>query len=203
MKNITLQSLGNNEHLVQPDEFHEIDMNSPAQMIFTDFKQYQPRMIEVDTPVIQAAYLMKKAHVRLLLVVDVNEELVGTISLQELEPQHLQIMQEHHSRRLDMTVGDVMIKRRDLNTINYLDLLSASIGDIVNTLKANGKLHCLVVDQQTQQIRGIIAASDIARRLHLPLKIEQATSFMDIFKVMNAGTFQPEATQNYFNVANF
>ena len=160
-------------------------------------------MIEADTPVIQAAYLMKKAHVRLLLVVDKNEELVGTISLQELEAQHLQVMQEHHSCRLDMTVADVMIARSQLNVIQYQDLITATILDVVNTLQSNRKLHCLVVDQQNHQIRGIVAASDIARRLHVPVKIEKPTTFIDIFEVMNKGTYQADNTQNYFNVANF
>ncbi len=203
MKKITLQTLNNSEHLVQPEEFHEIDMNSPALTIFTDFKQHQPQMIDADTTVIQAAYLMKKAHVRLLLVVDKDEELVGTISLQELEPQHLQVLQEHHSSRLDMTVADVMIPRSRLDAIQYQELLSANIEDIVNTLQTNGKLHCLVVDQQTHQIRGIVAASDIARRLHVPVKIEKPTTFIDLFKVMNDGSFKPTNTQAYFNVANF
>jgi CBS domain-containing protein len=203
MKKINLQSLNNNEHLVQPEEFHEVNIHSPAMTVFTDFKQHQPRMIEADTPVVQAAFLMKKAHVRLLLVVDKAEELVGTISLQELDAQHLQVMQEKHVHRLDMTVADVMIPRSQLNAIPYQALNEASIRDVIITLQSNGKLHCLVVDEQTHQIRGIVAASDIARRLHVPVKIEHPTSFIDIFDVMNKGTFQLETTQRYANVANF
>jgi hypothetical protein len=59
------------------------------------------------------------------------------------------------------------------------------------------------VDEQTHQIRGIVAASDIARRLHVPVKIEHPTSFIDIFDVMNKGAFQLETTQRYANIANF
>jgi len=38
-----------------------------------------------------------------------------------------------------------------------------------------------VVDRSGRQIRGLISASDVARRLHIPILIERIPSFVDIF----------------------
>lgn len=202
MKKINLMTLDNVEHLIQPEEFHEIDTDSSAMTIFTDFKQHTPLLIDADTPAMQAEYLMRKSHVRLLLVVDVQNELIGTISLQELDGQHMQILQSQGIDRLEMTVRDLMVPRTQQRVVKYRDLLTASIGDVLDALQKNGKMHCLVVDKQAHHIRGIISASDIARRLHIPIEIEQQTTFVDIFRAVH-GIDKPFSSTEHFNVVNF
>jgi hypothetical protein len=56
----------------------------------------------------------------------------------------------------------------------------------VKALKQKGAQHCLVVDSEQNQIRGLISASGIASRLHIPLQIELPTTFVDIFVAVNA-----------------
>ena len=185
MKKLSLLPLDTVEHLIQPEDFHEVTVDSPAVTIFTDFKQHMPRVIEADTPAVQAGYMMKKAHVRLQLVVDNSNELIGTISLKELDGQHLQIMQNQGFSRQSMLVRDLMIPRRQQKVVDYQQLLHATVGDVLEALQLNGSLHCLVVDHEAHHIRGIIAASDIARRLHIPVEIEKPATFVDIFKAVN------------------
>lgn len=201
MKKINLMSLDNVEHLVQPEDFHEITIDSPALTIFTDFKQHLPLVIDADTPAMQADYMMKKAHVRLQLVVDENNELIGTISLQELSGQHIQILQNQGLDRKDINVRDLMIPRSQQKVVNYQQLVNATIGDVLDALQKNGTLHCLVVDKDEHQIRGIISASDIARRLHIPVEIATPTTFVDIFKAVN-GMDRPFSPSEQFNVVN-
>ena len=43
----------------------------------------------------------------------------------------------------------------------------------------------LVVDSEYKQVRRLISAADIARRLHIPLQIELPTTFVDIFVAVN------------------
>ena len=199
MKKIHLQSLDNIEHLVQPENFNEITTDSPAVTIFTDFKQHLPLVIDADTPAMQADYLMKKAHVRLKLVVDENNELIGTISLQELNGQHIQILQNQGIDRKDINVRDLMIPRSKQKVVNYQQLVDATIGDVLEALKKNGTLHCLVVDTDHHQIRGIISASDIAKRLHIPVEIASPTTFIDIFRAVH-GMDRPFSPSEQFNV---
>jgi predicted transcriptional regulator len=80
MKNVHLVSLDSSAHLVQPEEFDEISLDSPVRTIFTDFKQHKPLVLEEDTLAFDAMYLMDKAHVHLQLVVDKNNEMIGTIN---------------------------------------------------------------------------------------------------------------------------
>lgn len=201
MKKIHLMSLDNVEHLVQPEDFNEITSDSPALTIFTDFKKHLPLVIEADTPAIQADYMMKKAHVRLKLVVDENNELIGTISLQELNGQHIQILQNQGMDREEINVRDLMIPRSQQKVVNYQQLVDATIGDVLDALQTNGTLHCLVVDRDQHQIRGIISASDIARRLHIPVEISAPATFVDIFKAVN-GMDRPFSPSEQFHAVN-
>lgn len=201
MKKIHLMSLDNVEHLVQPEDFNEITSDSPALTIFTDFKQHLPLVIDADTPAIQADYMMKKAHVRLKLVVDENNELIGTISLQELNGQHIQILQNQGMDRKEINVRDLMIPRSQQKVVNYQQLVDATIGDVLDALQTNGTLHCLVVDTDQHQIRGIISASDIARRLHVPVEISAPATFVDIFRAVN-GMDRPFSPSEQFHAVN-
>jgi CBS domain containing-hemolysin-like protein len=74
-----------------------------------------------------------------------------------------------------------MRHRTSLRSIDITDLQGASVGDVIHTLQENGEQHCLVIDRKSHHIRGMISASDIARRLHLPVIIEQTPTFASIF----------------------
>ena len=184
MKNLNMMALDNIDHLVHPEEFNEIGLKSPALTIFTDFKENQPLVIEGDTPAIQAEFLMRKAHVQLKLVVDKTEELIGMISLSDLDEQHFLRHLDKGVHREDILVKQLMLPRASIKALNYREIESASIDDVLHVLKLNHQQHCLVLDPERHHIRGIISASDIARRLHIPLVIEKPATFVDLFKVM-------------------
>jgi CBS domain containing-hemolysin-like protein len=184
MKNLNMMPLDTVDHLVHPEEFSEITLASSALKIFTDFKQHQPLVIEGDTPAIQAEFLMRKSHVRLKLVVDKNDELIGTISLQELTEQNFIKHLEKGKSREDILVSEMMRPRSDIMALDYGQLLNSTIEDVVHTLQRNHQQHCLVLEPGAHFIRGIVSASDIARRLHMPLVIERAPTFVDIFEAV-------------------
>ena len=184
MKNMTMMSLDTTDHLVHPEEFNEITQNQSALSIFTDFKKHQPIVIEGDTPAIQAEFLMRKAHVRLKLVVDKQDELIGTISLSELDEQHFIQHLSKGIAREDIRVKDLMVPRTQIKALTYSELQNSSIADVVQTLQQNHQQHCLVLDPDQHHIRGIISATDIARRLHMSLAIEKTPTFIDIFQAV-------------------
>ena len=186
MKNMNLITLNSIDHLVHPEEFDEISLDSPAVAVFTDFKEHKPLEIESDIPAVQAEYLMRKAHVRLKLVVDTKSELLGTISLTQLSDQNILIHQHKGLDREDILVKHLMTPRSDIKALDYKEMMNSTIADVIETLKKDGAQHCLVVENQEHQIRVIISTSDIARRLHMPLDIEtKTTTFVDVFKAIN------------------
>jgi len=186
MKNIKLVELDTEAHLVQPEEFHEVSLASLARNIFTDFKKHKPLVIDADTSASDALYIMKKSHVRLQIVVDNNGEMIGTISQNELDEQQFLIQLNKGYDRDLILVRDLMLPRAEIKALDYKLLDVISISDLVESLQKNGMQHCLVLDSETNQIRGVISATDIARRLHIPLEIQLPKTFADIFVAVNA-----------------
>jgi len=185
MRNVHLLSLDSRAHLVQPEEFDELTLHSPARAIFTDFKKYKPLVIEADTLASDALYVMQKTHVHLQLVVDSNNEMVGTISQNELNEQQFLIKQKYGYERIQMTVGDMMIRRENVKVLHYKLLDILNIQDLIELLKVEGMQHCLVTDPDNEQIRGVISARDISRRLHIDVDIQPIQTFADIFEAVN------------------
>jgi CBS domain containing-hemolysin-like protein len=185
MKNIQFTKLDNRAHLMQPEEVDGITLGSPISAIFTDFMVYKPHVIDADTLANDAFYLMNRAHVHLQLVVDSNNELLGTISQNELNQQSMMAKMEQGYARDLLSVRDVMVPREELKTLDYRFIDRLTIGDMVDLLKKEGMQHCLVTESKTKQIRGIISARDISRRLHMPLTIESSHTFVELMDAVN------------------
>lgn len=174
--------VNNIDHLITPLESFEITLDSPALDIFTDFQKTDPLVIEDSLDVVTAEDLMKKTHVRLKLVLN-GEEFVGTLAYGDLIGEKMMAL-SHHTPRNQILVSDVMTPRSQLKAIAFNDLKRAKIRDVLETLKNEGKQHFLVVEEE-RYIRGILSASDIARRLHVPIDITRVSTFIDIYKALN------------------
>lgn len=174
--------INNVNHVITPDENYEITLESPALDIFTDFKKTSPLVIEQCLDVVTAEDLMKKTHVRLKLVLD-HGEFVGTLAYEDLISEKV-MSRANHIHRADIMVSEVMTPKSCLKAIKFADVKRARIGDIVETLKNEGKQHFLVIDGDDYHIRGIFSASDIARRLHVPINIDRLSTFIDIYKAI-------------------
>lgn len=172
----------------QPEDQHHIKLDDTAILVFTDFKKYQPRMLE-DTATVDAALeMMRKTHVRMNLVIDREEHFKGIISLMDL--QSSKVMSASTTlglARSDLTVRDVMLAKEKLHAITLSELRKASIGDVVQTMQYYGDQHALIVDDADGDVlQGIVSASDIARALHIPLLIgDRANSFADIYRALH------------------
>lgn len=182
MHTIKLFPVNSVAHMVQPDDFSELTIHSPATEFFTDFKKHRPLTIEGSTPAVDVEMLMRKAHVRLKLVVDANNEFIGTISADDLSEQNFMIRIANGDRLHEITVSDMMCPKNQILALDIDQLERSSIGDVIDSLQRSGQQHCLVVDRTHDHIRGLISASDVARRLHMPIRIEKVPTFVDIFK---------------------
>ncbi|WP_040916201.1 CBS domain-containing protein [Legionella tunisiensis] len=172
------------DHLITPDEIFEITLDSPALDIFTDFKKTEPLVIEQSLDVVTAEDLMKKTHVKLKLVLE-DGEFVGTLAYSDLIGEKVMSRVHHHTQRREIYVNEIMTPRNQLKAIDFNDVQRAKVKDIVETLKNEGSQHFLVIDNTLHHIRGIFSASDIARRLHIPINISSVSTFMDIYKALD------------------
>ena len=182
MKMLQLLPVESDYHLVHPEEFHHLDPSASALAIFTDFKKHVPQSVSSNLAAVHAESLMRKTHVRMKVAVDESGELVGVLSLHELDDQRFsQVRHAEQIKHDEVLVQHLMIPRQNLMALDYSELVNSNIEQVLETLKQNKQQHCLVIDRDNSQIRGLISATDIARRLHIPLEIERPTTFFDIF----------------------
>lgn len=185
MTTMNLHSVETSDHLVSPEEYYEVDLHSPALSVFTDFKSHEPVVIDGAMRAIDAAVALRQSQPRLRLVVDRNGEFIGTITQEELSQANLLRLVAAGSSRKDILVTDVMKRRNDLRALWYDDLCHATVQDLMDTLCSNGESHCLVVEGDTHSIRGLVAASDVERRLHMNLQSGRAPTFAEIFNAVH------------------
>ena len=183
MRNLALFSTASVDHLLWSTNSEITQLNSPALSIFTDFDHSQPMVVDSNTSAVNTLEIMEKTHSFMRLVVDKNNKFLGVITKHQLSDSKMLKMTNKFDSNLDeLLVTDMMIPREELMSLDYEQLTSASVSDVVRSLQENGLHHILVIDHQQHHIRGLIAANDVARKLKVPINIEQPPSFMHIFK---------------------
>lgn len=180
-------SLSDYQSVIESEDVATFDLDSPARLVVTDFLYHKPLKLHPDVGVDEAIAAMRRAHVRSVLVV--NGEFRGIITVADLESRKvLSLATSSGQARTDLSIGDLMIPKAKLKGVPINVIETANIGSLLQTLKNEGHQHMLVVDPDSQRIRGIISASDIARRLHVSVEINhRATSFRELVEVISAG----------------
>lgn len=185
MTTLPLYKISPSERLVSPDEFSDVRLDSSALALFTDFRRHEPFVIDGWMGAVDAECYMRKTHTRLRMVVDHDGKFIGTITLADLSERRLLKKVAAGESRYDIRVMDLMTPRQELKTLAYADVCGATVQDVLHTLSCNGEQHCLVVDFDGHSIRGVIATSDVARRLHMDVQFHVAPSFAEIFSAVH------------------
>ncbi|OWY38106.1 histidine kinase [Xenophilus sp. AP218F] len=172
--------------LVQPEQraLPPVTLQSPATQVMTDLRVIQPVSIGVDADLKTALHLMVSRGIRLLFVQDGDEKLVGLVTAVDLLGERpIQCMKEHGKQHADITVGDIMTPRKQLDALEWSAVAQANVGQLVATMKQLGRQHALVVEQNPQnghhELCGLFSTSNMARRLGMPLsfiRVPQALS---------------------------
>lgn len=173
------------EELAWPEEIKAISLATPALNFLTDFNIVKPLVIESSISAIDVKNIMIKAHVRLKFVVNERNHFLGVISVDDLLDQKILHKISEGFKRDEISVTDMMRPKKDLMSLDINELEGSSIGDVIDALKDSGQQHCLVVDRGTNKVRGIFSASDISRMLHLPIDIQDKSSFYKVFSAIN------------------
>ncbi|MGI2259675.1 CBS domain-containing protein [Shewanella sp. GXUN23E] len=185
MRNLELYSTAAIDHLLWATDEDITKRNAPALSIFTDFDHSQPLVIDVHTSAPNALEIMEKTHTYMRLVVDAENKFLGVITRHEFHQNMVKLATKQHSSIDDLSVKDLMIPRENVLSLDFEQLSSATVGDVVRALQENGLHHILVIDHQQHHIRGMISANDLARKLKVPIDIKQPPSFMHIFNYLS------------------
>lgn len=182
MRNLELFSTATIDHLLWSSAPSIPNLDSSALEIFTDFDVSRPIIVDASTSAVETAKIMEKTHAYMRLVVDKHDKFLGIITQQELSHHNLLLTAKKLTLTIDeLLVTEVMVPREDLQAFDYHQIATAKVSDIVRLLQENSLHHMLVIDQDLHHIRGLIAASDLARKLNQPIEIHKRPSFSQIF----------------------
>lgn len=154
----------------QPSTFTLVRAESPAVSVMTDLKQVSAATIGPDATLAQATQTMISRGVRLLLVVNRDDEVLGLITARDTQGEKpIQLIQARGGKHSDLLVADLMCPRESIDLLDAADVLRATVGDIANTLKTLHRQHALVGERDAAtgqvRIRGIFSATQIGRQL--------------------------------------
>lgn len=167
-----------------PSQQKNVSLHSKATEIVTDFHKNRPLVIDYNTKAVEAEYLMKKAHVKLKLVLDENDKFLGTVSFNDLNDQEIIKKIATGDARADLRVIDFMKAKSTLVSLELQTLEGTSIRSLIQFLANSDEQHILVTANEGTTIRGLISASDIVRALHLNVNLSLPVSFKLISKAI-------------------
>ena len=173
-----------------------VGAESPATHVMTDLTRVAPATIRPQAPLAAANQFMITRGVRLLLVTDDHENVLGLITATDiLSEKPMRAATDLGVRRDELTVADIMIPAEMVEVITYADVEGARVGHVLETLRRAGRQHALVVDYdeipsgrpllpptRRTMVRGIFSISQIARQLGVavPAAGEVARTFSEI-----------------------
>jgi len=163
-----------------------VKADTPAIEVMTDLRAIAVATIRADATLAQATRQMITRGVRLLIVAGFGGVVEGLITADDTASERaIRQAQQHGSRAGELTVGDLMLPRSSIDVLEIATVLRADVGDVVATLKESGRQHALVVDRDRltgeEYVRGIFSATQIGRRLGVPVLIfETANTFAQI-----------------------
>ncbi len=162
-----------------------LTLNDPAIDVMTDLRSISVVNVRAMTAMEKANTKMIRYGVRTLLVLDDEDKVAGILTASDvLGEKPVRFLQQVGGTHADILVRDVMTAQRDMKVLKLDDVLTARVGDILATLKAAGRQHAMVVEENadgSQTVRGLFSATQIARQLGVKVKTaEVARVFAEI-----------------------
>jgi len=162
-----------------------VGSNDPATYVMTDLTKVAAMTIGPCASIDQANQRMIASGVRLLLVTDQHHAILGIITATDLFGERpMRYLQEVGGKREDIFVRDIMTGSDHLEVLYMVDVATARVGDIVETLRRASRQHALVVDldeKHNQVVRGIFSTKQISKQLGMEVESRgAAASFAEL-----------------------
>jgi CBS domain-containing protein len=174
----------------QPQVHAAVTLDSPALQVMTDLTLVKAATTHPSTSLRQAEQMMIYQGVRMLFVVSDMPALEGLITTTDQRGDRaLRIVAERHLHHDELSVADAMTPLALLEAIDMDSLRSARVGNVVATLKRQGRNHLLVLQaagaHTPLRVRGVISRAQVERQLGAPVEITPiASSFSEIERAL-------------------
>lgn len=146
----------------------KLSADSPALDAMTDLRRVAAVTVDPSMPIDAALDRMKHSGVRLLLVINTANQLIGLITARDIQGERpLRFEESTGVRRGEVRVKDIMTPQDQLRVLHMRDVARACVGDVIMSLRLTGRQHALVVESGVDgaMLRGIFSASRIERLL--------------------------------------
>ncbi|MFY9315225.1 MAG: CBS domain-containing protein [Burkholderiales bacterium] len=146
-----------------------VSLEDPALAVMTDLRRVTTITIDPEAAIENAMRVMVRRNVRLLFVVNVDNEIEGLITATDLLGEKpIQYLSENGGKRRDIQVHGIMTPRSRLEVLAYEDVRAARVGHVLATLQSSRRQHALVAERDaggSVTVRGIFSTSQLARQL--------------------------------------
>jgi CBS-domain-containing membrane protein len=169
-----------------------VKLGDPATSVMTDLTKVSVVSVRARTPMDKANAKMIRYGVRLLLVLDDNDQVAGLLTATDiLGEKPMRYLQNMGGTHADIMVRDIMTTQRELEAMKIEDVKNAQVGEIVASLKKSHRQHALVVSESAdgkQSVCGLFSITQIARQLGAQVQsFELARTFAEIEAVIARG----------------
>ncbi|MEA3412208.1 MAG: CBS domain-containing protein [Pseudomonadota bacterium] len=153
-----------------PDAPELLHPDSPAIEAMTDFREVWPISVSPEMNIDDALEHMKRAGVRMLLVVDEDRRIIGIVTAEEFMGElPIKLVEGERSGRDAVTVSMVMTPQDKVRVLDMISVKDAQVQHIGETLRELESRHVLVVDSDpdtgAQRVRGLFSHSRIQKLL--------------------------------------
>lgn len=169
-----------------------VKLSDPAINVMTDLNKVSLVSVRAKTPMDSANAKMIRYGVRMLLVLDDNEQLAGLLTATDvLGEKPMRFLQNMGGTHADIMVRDIMSAQSELEVLKIDDVQQSKVGQVVASLKKSNRQHALVVTEGADgrhTVCGLFSITQIARQLGAQLQsFELAHTFAEIEAVIAHG----------------
>ncbi|OGS92784.1 MAG: CBS domain-containing protein [Gallionellales bacterium GWA2_59_43] len=162
-----------------------VKLSDAATDIMTDLSKVSVVSVRSKTSMDKANAKMIRYGVRMLLVLDDNDQVAGLLTADDvLGEKPMRFLQNMGGTHADIMVRDLMTTQRELEVLKIENVRKAKVGEIVATLKKSHRQHALVVAEGAdgrQSLCGLFSITQIARQLGAQVQsFELASTFAEI-----------------------
>lgn len=161
-----------------------VTLDSPALDVMTDFRRMTAFIATPGDTIAQAEERMHRRKVKLLFVMDGEDRVAGLVTSTDIRGEKpMQIVQSRGIRRDEIVVADIMTPADRLEAVDYDDIAHARVGHVLETMKARGRQHALVIEQvgSRRMVRGLLSLTQLCKQLGVVVETtEIAHTFTEI-----------------------
>jgi CBS-domain-containing membrane protein len=166
-----------------------VKLSDPAVSVMTDLTKVSVVNVRARTTMDKANAKMIRYGVRMLLVLDDNEQVVGLLTASDiLGEKPMRFLQSVGGTHAEILVSDIMSSQRELEVLKSAEVQKAAVGNIVVSLKKAHRQHALVVSEAAdgrQSLCGLFSVTQIARQLGAQVQsFELASTFAEIEAIL-------------------